>query len=142
MIDDIGTAIIIPIIPKIDTPIVTATTTQIPGNPTVFPTTFGYIKFPSICCNIIINNINVNTFIGLVIIINNAPIPVPINAPNIGINAVMATITDIIVAYGIFNIIIPIKHNNPSIIASKNCPPIKLENIYLILALIKKILII
>ena len=94
----IGTLMIIPINPHKLAPIVIATTTHIPGRPTVFPTTFGYIKFPSICWRIIINIIKVIVLSGCVTSINKAPIAVPIKAPTIGIKAVMVIITDIIVA--------------------------------------------
>ncbi len=50
--------------------------------------------------------------------IKNAPTAKPIKDPKIGINAVNATNTDIVSAYGNPNINIPIKHNTPSINAS------------------------
>ena len=50
-------------------------------------------------------------------IINAAGI-VPINAPNIGTNAVTPIIVLTSKAYGILKIVIPIKHNPPNITAS------------------------
>lgn len=91
-----GTLIAIPGIPHIAPPTVTATRTHIPGNPTELPTTFGYITFPSICCNIIINIKNPTANIGFCTAINKNPIAAPINAPNIGINAVNPINTDIV----------------------------------------------
>ena len=55
IIEASGTLIAIPGIPHSAAPTVTATSTHIPGSPTEFPTTFGYIMFPSICCSIIMN---------------------------------------------------------------------------------------
>ena len=52
--------------------------------------------------------------------INIAPIAVPKNAPNTGINAVTPTSTEIVNAYGILNIVIPIKQRIPRSIASIN----------------------
>ena len=45
-----GTLNKIPTNPHKLPPIVIATKTQIPGNQTELPTTFGYITLPSICC--------------------------------------------------------------------------------------------
>jgi len=57
------------------------------------------------------------------------PKAVPINAPTSGIKAVKPTNVDIIVAYGIENIFIPIKHNKPIIIASVSCPVTNFEKV-------------
>ena len=77
------------------------------------------------------NIINHNALIGLTTTINNAAIPVPINAPNTGIKAVNPTNTEDVNAYGILRIFIPIKQSIPKIQASNNCPPIKLLNVLL-----------
>ena len=61
-------------------------------------------------------------------IINAAGI-VPINAPNIGTNAVTPIIVLTSKAYGILKIVIPIKHNPPNITASIHWPVINLENL-------------
>ena len=130
--ENVGTATNIPIIPNRLAPTLTATSTHIPGNPIDVPTTLGYIKFPSTCCNIIINIINVITFIIFTDAINTAPIAAPINAPTIGINAVTPINTPICTAYGICNINIPIIHNVPKITASKHCIVKKFANVFLV----------
>ena len=88
----------IPKAPAILPPMVTEAKTHIPGRPIVFPTTLGYIKFPSICCKMIINTMNQNAWAGFISNIKNAPIAVPIKAPNIGIRAVAPTNADIMAA--------------------------------------------
>ena len=93
---------------------------------------------PSSCCRIIINTINHKALTGSTIKIITAPNAVPINAPTSGINAVNPINVDIIVAYGIENIFIPIKHNKPIIIASVSCPVTNLEKVTpAILAILK-----
>ena len=69
--------------------------------------------------------------VGSTIKIKNAPTIVPIKAPKTGIKAVKPTKTEIVAAYGILSIIIPIKHNIPIMIASKNWPLIKLPKVLL-----------
>ena len=56
---------------------------------------------------------------------------VPKKAPKTGINAVTPITTLINKAYGIFKIIIPIKHKTPITRASVHCPNMNLENISL-----------
>ena len=90
IIERIGSPITIPIIPNKLPPIVIATNTQILGSPIFLPTTCGYIKFPSICCNTMINIININALIGSIATISTAPTKPPIKAPTIGIKAVNA----------------------------------------------------
>ena len=75
--------------------------------------------------------IKIKALVGSTIKIKKAPINVPMNAPKTGINAVKPTNTDIVEAYGICNISIPIKHNIPMIRASKHCPLIKLPKVVL-----------
>lgn len=75
----------IPNAPKSLPPSITAVKTNSPGNPTDFPTTWGYISCPSICWstkNIIakIRALKVET-----VAIRNMPIIKAINAPTIGI---------------------------------------------------------
>ena len=112
-------------------PTETATNTHIPGNPTLFPTTFGYIKLPSICCNINTNTTNVITLNGLTDNISIDPTITPIKAPTIGINAVTPIKILIGIAYGIFSINIPIQQRIPNILASKHCTVKKFLNIEL-----------
>ena len=61
--------------------------------------------------------------------IKNAPIPVPMKAPNTGMSAVNPTRTAMGAAYGIRKMVIPMKQSAPMITASKSCPVIKFENV-------------
>ena len=76
--------------------------------------------------------INQIDLIGLTAQINKAPITNVINAPTNGINAVIHSITEIINANGILNIVINTKHNIPINIASVHCPDKKFENAALV----------
>ena len=119
----------IPIIPYALPNSVIANNTQSPDKPSDVPTTFGYIIFPSICCSISIKIIKHRADSGEFKKSINAPIPAPINAPNIGINAVIPINVLINTAKSKRNIVIPIKHNVPRIIASKSWPDTKFENV-------------
>ena len=75
---------------------------------------------------------NISAFIGLTIIIKNAPTIQPINAPNIGISAVKAIKTPIKSAYGNRIIDSVTKNIVPKINASRHCPVIKFEKVSLL----------
>ena len=81
-------------------PTVIASSVHIGLKPTLLPTTFGYIKLPSICCITINIRINNNDSLGLTVAINIAPITIAIKAPKIGIKAVIDVSKDINKAYG------------------------------------------
>ena len=75
------------------------------------------------------NTTNHTAWIGFTSRIRNAPIAVPINAPNTGISAVKPTSTDIAGAYGMRNIDMPIKHKAPMMTASVSWPVMKFVNV-------------
>ena len=74
-----------------------------------------------------INTTNQIALIGLSTKIRKAPIAVPINGPNTGINAVAAIMQETMMAYGIRKMSMPIKQRTPISNTSVHCPATKLE---------------
>ena len=113
-------------------PTVIASSVHIGLKPTLLPTTFGYIKLPSICCITINIRINNNDSLGLTVAINIAPITIAIKAPKIGIKAVIDVSKDINKAYGNLKMLNTTKNITPNIKASKHCPETNLEKVLLL----------
>ena len=65
---------------------------------------------------------NHSACIGLLRRIRNAPIAIPMNAPNMGMSAVIPTMRDIKGAKGKPNMSIPARQSIPRIAASASCP--------------------
>ena len=118
IIDIVGTAIIIPVIPAKLPPTVIASNTQIPGSPTDLPTTLGYIRLPSICCKTKNKIINQTDFIGETISIVNAPYDAAKKDPTKGIKENSPMIVATGTAFGILRAVILAKNKKHSITAS------------------------
>ena len=130
----VGTPIIMPPTPNIPPNNKMENNTQNGDNPVESPKILGPIIFPSNCCNRNTKITKYSPFIGSTIKINIAVGIAPINGPKYGITFVTPTNTLTKSAYGILNILTPIKHNIPIIAESIILPiinPLKIELLFL-----------